>query len=140
MSKQKQSPGLCRYIGTLNNPDTSVMVSYLEHWVTRHGASYCCGQLEKGESGTVHLQFAVAFPKPGKRITAMKKICSRSHFEPVEHDNGIDAYCMKEDTRVEGPWEFGVRPVQRNSKTDWERVKDHAKKGELDKIPASVYC
>lgn len=116
------------------------MVSYLEHWVTRHGATYCCGQLEKGESGTVHLQFAIAFAKPGLRITALKKFCPKAHFEPVEKDNGIDAYCMKEATRVEGPWEFGIRPVNRNSKTDWDRVKTHAKNNELDKIPSSIYC
>jgi len=57
------------------------------------------------------LQFAIAFPKPGKRITGLKKFCDKAHFEPVKVDNGIDAYCMKEETRLEGPWEFGVRPV-----------------------------
>jgi len=30
---------------------------------------------------------------------------------------------MKEETRIDGPWEFGVKPVQRNNKTDWEEVK-----------------
>lgn len=129
-----------RFIGTLNNPDTTVMEAYLEHWVTRHGAVYCCGQLEKGKEGTVHLQFAIAFPKPGKRITGLKKYCDKAHFEPVVTDNGIDAYCMKEETRIEGPWEFGVRPVQRNSKTDWNRVWELAKSGQIEKIPAHVRC
>jgi len=46
---------------------------------------------------------------------------------------------MKEDTRVEGPFEFGIKPVQRNSKTDWEEVKQHAQSGDLDKIPADIY-
>lgn len=45
---------------------------------------------------------------------------------------------MKEETRVEGPWEFGIRPVRRNSKTDWERVFEHAKNGEFHKIPAQI--
>jgi len=27
---------------------------------------------------------------------------------------------MKEDTRVEGPWEFGNKPVRRNAKVDWD--------------------
>ncbi len=78
-----------------------------------------CGQLEKGKEGTVHLQFALSFPKPGKRLSALKKICRKSHFEPVVVDNGVDAYCMKEETRVEGPWEFGIKPCNRNSKVDW---------------------
>lgn len=46
---------------------------------------------------------------------------------------------MKEDTRLEGPIEFGVKPVQRNSKHDWEEVKQHAVAGELDKIPADIF-
>ena len=46
---------------------------------------------------------------------------------------------MKEETRLEGPWEFGVKPVERNSKADWEEVKQHAKAGDLDKIPADIY-
>lgn len=72
------------------------------------------------------------------RLSQMKAVCKQSHFEPVVVDNGVDAYCMKDDTRIEGPWEFGVRPVKRNSKTDWARCLDHAKKGEIDKIPASI--
>ncbi|AXH73225.1 MAG: Rep [Cressdnaviricota sp.] len=46
---------------------------------------------------------------------------------------------MKEDTRVEGPWEFGEKPVQRNNKEDWEEVKRAAQSGEMDKIPADIY-
>lgn len=34
----------------------------------------------------------------------MKKFDSKVHWEPVKVNNGADAYCMKEDTRVEGPW------------------------------------
>lgn len=51
----KQDTKTKRWICTLNNPDTSVMVEFLEQWHTRHGASYVCGQLEKGKEGTVHL-------------------------------------------------------------------------------------
>ena len=41
------------------------------------------------------------------RPTAFKKIDKRVHVETVKINNGADDYCMKEDTRVEGPWEFG---------------------------------
>lgn len=41
----------------------------------------------------------------------------------VKINNGADNYCMKEDTRLEGPFEYGIKPVKRNSKTDWEEVK-----------------
>lgn len=68
----------------------------------------------------------------------MKKLCPRSHWEPVKRDNGVDAYCMKEDTRVEGPWEFGEKPVRHNKKEDWDEVFAKAKAGEFDKIPAEI--
>ena len=80
------------------------------------GAVYTVGQLEKGKEGTVHLQFFINLPKPGKRITAMKKVCKYTHWEPVGKDNGAADYCMKEDTRVEGPWEFGEKPLHQNVK------------------------
>lgn len=69
----------------------------------------------------------------------MKKMCTRSHFEIVKVNNGAHTYCMKEDTRLEGPFEFGTRPVQRSSKHDWEEVKQCAVKGELDKIPGEIF-
>lgn len=55
-------------------------------------------------------------PKPGKRITAMKKVCKHTHWHPVGIDNGAAAYCMKEDTRIEGPFEFGEKPLHQNVK------------------------
>lgn len=45
---------------------------------------------------------------------------------------------MKEDTRVEGPWEFGEKPMQRNSATDWEAVWNNAKVGKLEDVPADI--
>jgi len=37
-----------KWIGTLNNPDTTVVQEYLKAW-HESGARYVCGQLEKGE-------------------------------------------------------------------------------------------
>lgn len=69
----------------------------------------------------------------------MKKLCAKSHFEVVKINNGAHDYCMKEDTRLEGPWEFGKKPVQRNSKHDWEDVRKKAAAGEFENIPAEIY-
>lgn len=93
--------------------------------------------MEVGKEGTPHIQFYLNFEK-ATAITALKKHCSKAHFEPVNVDNGAAAYCMKEDTRLEGPWEFGTKPVKRNSKTDWEGVWEEAKKGNLDKIDPKI--
>jgi len=72
------------------------------------------------------------------RLSALKKHCSKAHFEPVKVDNGAAAYCQKEDTRLDGPWEFGTKPVKRNSKEDWEQVWEEAKKGNLEKIDPKI--
>jgi len=68
----------------------------------------------------------------------MHKYDKRVHIEVVKVNNGADDYCLKEDTRIDGPWEFGVRPVKRNSKADWDRVFELAKQGRLDDIPADI--
>lgn len=44
-------------------------------------------------------------------MAKLKKFCSKSHFEPIKVNHGAHTYCMKEETRIDGPWEFGVKPV-----------------------------
>lgn len=127
------------WLCTLNNPALDGLYKeYLEKWKTEAKARYVCGQLEKGAEGTVHLQYFLNFAEP-TRVSALKKFCSKSHFEEVKVNNGAHTYCMKEDTRIEGPWEFGAKPVQRNNKADWDEVRNNAKAGDLDKIPAEIY-
>lgn len=43
----------------------------------------------------------------------MKKLCPLAHWEEAKDVQASAEYCQKEDTRVEGPWEFGVRPARR---------------------------
>ncbi len=73
------------------------------------------------------------------RAAKFKKFNKRIHFEKVKRtpDTAAD-YCMKEETRLEGPFEFGERPVQRNSKTDWKKVLTDAKAGRIDDIPDDI--
>lgn len=56
-------------------------------------------------------------------MTKLTKYDPKGHYIGVQLDNGVGKYCMKDDTKIEGPWEFGIKPVQRNSKADWEEVK-----------------
>lgn len=69
-------------------------------------------QLEKGESGTVHIQAYVCLKK-NYRLAGLKKRDPLAHFEMVKRDNGASTYCLKEETRLEGPLEFGTRPMAR---------------------------
>lgn len=50
------------------------------------------------------------FKKP-TRCAKIKKSDNKLHIEVVKINNGAHDYCMKEDTRLEGPYEFGVKPV-----------------------------
>lgn len=57
-------------------------------------------QEETGSNGTPHLQGVLFFKNP-QALSAMKKINSRAHWEPMKGNrNQAIAYCTKEDTRT----------------------------------------
>ena len=56
------------------------------------------------------MQFYVNTSAPA-RLAAMKKLCPYTHWEVVRVNKAAQQYVMKEETRVEGPWEFGERPI-----------------------------
>jgi len=61
------------------------------------------------------------------------------HVEPTRSSAALE-YVWKEDTRVDGTqFELGSRPLKRNSDKDWEVIRESAKRGELDAIPADVF-
>lgn len=70
------------------------------------------------------------------RCSKITKFDKNLHCEKVNRNNGADDYCMKEEGRIEGPWEFGDKPVRRNRKTDWDEVWEKAKTGKLEDIDA----
>lgn len=113
------------YLGTLNNPTSHYpefdLAQYLEAWHTQGKAVFVTGQLEKGESGTPHVQMFLQFAKPGIRITALKKHCKHARFDVVKFNNGADEYCNKEDGRLDGPHTYGIRPARKNLKGDTAR-------------------
>lgn len=122
---------------TRNNPEVGAE-DYLTKFHQEVKARYTVGQLEKGAEGTIHIQFFCNFEKP-VRCSHLTKVDKKIHCEKVKVNNGADTYCMKEDTRLEGPWEFGEKPLKRNDKKDWEEIKEKAKAGKLDDLPADIY-
>jgi len=74
---------------------------------------YLVYQKESGEEKkTEHYQGYVRFTS-NKRLTGCKKIHSTAHWEIAKgspEQNKV--YCTKEETRIDGPWEFGTFPVQ----------------------------
>lgn len=89
-----------RWVFTVNNPDGELdtTVSWLR---------YCSWQLECGDSGTPHWQGYCELLSP-QRLAALKRWLPTAHFEVARADRiAARAYTRKEDTRVDGPWEFG---------------------------------
>lgn len=85
-----------------------------------------------------HFQFYVRFSNP-VRIAALRKVDPKGHYENIKKDNGVADYCMKEETRLDGPFEFGIKPRDPASKTDWAEVKALAIAGKLDNIPDGIF-
>ncbi len=122
---------------THNNPAMDCS-EYLERIHGHLKAVYTVGQLEVGEEGTPHIQFFMNFKEP-VRASVFKKYDKTIHFEKVSRTESTAAdYCMKEKTRAEGPFEYGVKPVRRNNKTDWADVYAKAQAGDIDSLPADI--
>lgn len=62
-------------------------------------------QLEKGESGTLHLQGYLYFPTSKPNFDYIKRLLGDSaHIEQCKRLDKAKLYCCKLDTRVMGPW------------------------------------
>lgn len=103
-------------MGTCNNPGIPGE-EFLRHLSEQKGVQFTCGQLESGLEGTEHMQFYVNLEQP-QALSFMKKLCSRTHWELCRSSSASEKYVLKEDTRVDGPWEFGTRPVEKQNKHD----------------------
>lgn len=101
-------------------------------------ADWIIGQPEVGESSYRHWQVLVHFARKCSLQQCKASFVPTAHCEPTRSDAAA-AYVHKETTRDGEPFEFGNKPTNRNSSKDWENIKDHAKAGELDLVPADVY-
>ena len=90
---------------------------------------YASWQLEEGKDGTPHYQGYAEFESP-KRITALKKIDSRAHWERrLGSPTQAIAYTRKEQTRVAGPWERGTKGPGQGHRSDLDLVADRVATG-----------
>ena len=118
---------------TWNNPPTKDW----DELVAMLSPAYMVGQLERGEAGTLHWQFAVQWQNP-RSFAAIKKDLPLAHFEEVKSWTAAVTYCQKADTRDSGPWEFGTRPTGGSGKAqaeDWETWYQLAAEGKFAEIP-----
>lgn len=101
----------------------------------------CCwirGQLELSESGFLHWQVMVAFSR-SVRLKAVRDTFGPFHCE-LSRSRAADEYVWKENTRVPNTqFEIGKKSIKRNSKRDWDDIRECAERNEFDRIPSDVY-
>lgn len=117
------------WVFTLNNytPEDEVLMN---NWNTSEFVSRMTVTKEVGENGTPHFQGAVTF-KVAKRMTALKKLHSRIHWEVAKaSDAGL--YCLKDgsivvvnsDFRTQGTAKPFAKCVELIRNGELKRVRD----------------
>lgn len=125
----KQSCARLYYVATKNNPTAADYDN-----IKKLPYKYLVYQLEKGEQGTPHFQIYIALKK-AMRITALTKIFQAHYEARMGSHEQAKAYCTKEESRLDGPWEFGDDseiPTKPGKRTDLDSVKEILDKGEVD--------
>lgn len=106
---------------TINNPETLLDV---ETWPN---CSYCIYQMEMGENGTPHFQGYAEFT--GARTLAWYKNLPGLETAHIETRRGTGSqaanYCSKDDSRLDGPYE-------------WGEMKEQGKRSDLDMIRKKI--
>lgn len=97
------------WVYTINNPEEEDNPTGWE-WSEQPKVVYSIWQLEIGECGTPHYQGYCVLEQRAE-LSGVKKLSDRAHWEPRRpganaHAKAV-AYCSKEDTRADGPWEIG---------------------------------
>lgn len=103
------------------------------------GIEFIRGQAELGNGGFHHWQIVVAYT----RYVTLSKIKTdfgrTAHAEPTR-SAAANEYVFKEETKIAGTeFELGELALKRNSKTDWEKIRQSALNGHLHDIPGDIY-
>lgn len=101
---------------------------------------YIRGQLETGNTTNyLHWQLLVVFSKK-HRLSAVKKIFGDSAHCELSRSSAADTYVWKDDTAVPNTrFELGERKLKRNDVRDWDKIRQSARSGDLESVPADVY-
>ena len=117
-----------RWCFTINNPsaqDTNKLVSLRQH------SSYLVYQKEQGADETPHYQGYVEFTNRKKGTTVKNLISQRCHLEVARGTpKQASEYCKKEQSRIEGPWEYGnLTEITQGTRTDLIAIKEAIDQG-----------
>lgn len=134
-SKAPRKQGIF-WIFTVPSGRPSIIPGILSTKELPEGVVWMQGQLERGAGGLEHYQFVAAFSKK-MSLLGVRGIFGNFHAEATISGKAND-YCIKPDTRIGEPFEFGAKPIQRNDKLDWEGIWISAQSGDLLAIPPSI--
>jgi len=92
---------------TFNNPEQeNIGPEQMEQYLNMLEPKAWKFQLEKGDEGTLHYQGVIYVKNP---IVMPKHICKKIHWERCKSWHAALKYVGKKETRVKGPWSFGVK-------------------------------
>lgn len=136
---------------TINNPEDNLNVvsthdalhAWGESLFTNCGLRFLVFQLERGASGTPHLQGYLEYPRSMRFAHVRRDLHDRSHLEP-RRGTAQEArdYCCKPDGRILGPFEYGqLGHESQGQRTDLEalagRITEGATRRDLvEEMPA----
>jgi hypothetical protein len=104
-ARSRQQPQYVYWCFTLNN----YIVEQIEHLeqVLKHEAKWYVFQEEVGEEGTPHLQGTVCL-KLRQRLTQLKQIDPKIHWEPTKSVKASLVYCTKAETATGRVYHYGI--------------------------------
>jgi len=106
------------YVFTLNNPTAPILFNPDVH-------NCLVYQLERGENGTPHYQGYVEFKRRLSLQNAKRHVHEGAHLERRLGTRAqAIAYATKEDTRTEGPWQFGNLESTQGKRSDIKEFKE----------------
>ena len=144
MSKNTSSRG---YIITLNNPKVTKEM-LLEQFIQNYEKTlkYCVLSLEKGDSGTKHIQGYAEFKSPVP-FASIKSFIPEAHLEPrkgspleaSEYVKGIGKHKDKSGETLEGAIEHGELPVGQGKRSDLDVIAEMLIEGATPETIMKVY-
>lgn len=126
-------PRAKHWIVVVNNPnddDRSVFASE----AFKNKVTYYIYQIERGSSGTPHIQAYISFQRQ-VRETTVKAFFPRCHMEVARGSPEQNkTYCSKEEGRVEGPFEHGSLPEGQGTRNDLKEFRECVMREPLSEI------
>lgn len=122
------STSMSQWCFTLNNPEGQLNVTF----ETEPGVRYAAWQLEIGEEGTSHYQGYLELER-SQRLSWLQSLIPGAHFEKRRGTREqARAYAMKEESRVEGPYEHGTWTGGQGARNDINAFKEAIDRGDTD--------